>query len=49
MELNKFVTLWIFSLCLVDKSWTDRTNSSSPEIQVAVNGVSGELLIFLVL
>ncbi|XP_056905418.1 stromal interaction molecule 1a isoform X2 [Takifugu flavidus] len=40
MELNKFMTLWIFSLCLVDKSRTDKTSSSSPEIQVAGNGVS---------
>lgn len=46
MELNKFVTLWIFSLCLVDKSRTDRTSSSSPEIEVVGNGVSGEILIF---
>lgn len=45
MELNQFVTLWIFSLCLVDKSRTDRTSSSSPEIQAVGNGVSGELLI----
>lgn len=49
MDFNKFVTLWIFSLCLVEKSRTDRTSSSSPEIQVVENGVSGKLLIILAL
>lgn len=49
MDFNKFVTLWIFSLCLVEKCWTDRTSSGSPEIQVVETGVSGKLLIILVL
>lgn len=49
MEFNKFVTLWIFSLCLVEKCWTDRTSSSTPEIQVVENGVSGKLLIILIM
>lgn len=49
MELNKFVTLWIFSLCLAEKCWTDKTSPCSPEIQVVENEVSGKLLIILVM
>lgn len=53
MEFNKFVTLWIFSLCLVEKCWTDRTGSCSPEIQAVENGVSngvsGRFLIILIM
>lgn len=43
MELNKFVTLWILFLCLVEKCWTDRSSTRSPEIQVVENAVSGKL------
>lgn len=49
MEFNKFMTLWIFSLCLVEKSWTERTGSSNSEIQVGENGVSGKILIILLM
>lgn len=44
MELNKFVTLWILFLCLVEKCWTDRSSTCSPEIQAVENAVSGKLL-----
>lgn len=47
MEVYKFVTLSIFSLCLVEKSRTDRTISCSSEIQVVETGVAGKLLIIL--
>lgn len=43
MELNKFVTLWIFYLCLVGESWTDKPTPTTPDSQVVENGMSGEL------
>ncbi|XP_061683081.1 stromal interaction molecule 1-like isoform X2 [Syngnathoides biaculeatus] len=38
MELNKIVTLWIFGLCLIGGSWTDRPSSSTAD--AAENGIS---------
>lgn len=49
MDFNKFMTLWIFSLCLVEKSWTQRTSSSNSEIQVVENAVSGKIMIILLM
>uniref|UniRef100_UPI0037E82E4E stromal interaction molecule 1a isoform X2 n=1 Tax=Semicossyphus pulcher TaxID=241346 RepID=UPI0037E82E4E len=40
MEFNKLVTLWIFCLCLVGESWTDKPSSPTPDSQNAENGVS---------
>ncbi|XP_040901802.1 stromal interaction molecule 1a isoform X2 [Toxotes jaculatrix] len=40
MEFNKSVTLWIFCLCLVGESWTEKTSSSTSDSQVVENGVS---------
>ncbi|XP_050934902.1 stromal interaction molecule 1a isoform X4 [Lates calcarifer] len=40
MEFNKFVTLWIFCLCLVGESWTEKTSSPTPDSQIVENGVS---------
>lgn len=42
MEFNKLVTLWIFCLCLVGESWTEKPSSPTPDSQVVENGVSGE-------
>lgn len=44
MEFNKFVTLWIFCLCLVGESWSEKPSSSTADSQVVENGVSGESL-----
>lgn len=38
MEFNKLVTLWIFCLCLVGESWTEKQSSPTPDI--VENGVS---------
>ncbi|XP_041653317.1 stromal interaction molecule 1a isoform X3 [Cheilinus undulatus] len=40
MEFNKLVTLWIFCLCLVGESWTDKPSSPTPESQAIENGAS---------
>ncbi|XP_023259328.1 stromal interaction molecule 1 isoform X1 [Seriola lalandi dorsalis] len=40
MEFNKFVTLWIFCLCLVGESWTDKTSSPTSDSQIVENEVS---------
>ncbi|XP_035478309.1 stromal interaction molecule 1a isoform X1 [Scophthalmus maximus] len=40
MEFNTRVTLWIFLLCLVGESWTEKTSSSTPESQLGENGMS---------
>ncbi|XP_030007625.1 stromal interaction molecule 1a isoform X3 [Sphaeramia orbicularis] len=40
MEFNKLVTLWIFCLCLIGESWTEKPSSPTPESQSAENGVS---------
>ncbi|XP_067363255.1 stromal interaction molecule 1a isoform X2 [Channa argus] len=41
MEYNKFVILWIFYLCLIGESWTEKPTSPTPDIQQSVeNGVS---------
>ncbi|XP_039635405.1 stromal interaction molecule 1a isoform X1 [Perca fluviatilis] len=40
MEFNKLVTLWIFCLCLVGESWTEKPSSPTPESQIVENGVS---------
>ncbi|KAI4815469.1 hypothetical protein KUCAC02_005613 [Chaenocephalus aceratus] len=37
MEFNKLKTLWIFCLCLVGKSWTERSTSDN---HIVENGVS---------
>ncbi|XP_028429014.1 stromal interaction molecule 1a isoform X1 [Perca flavescens] len=39
MEFNKLVTLWIFCLCLVGESWTEKP-TPTPESQIVENGVS---------
>nr|XP_020472500.1 stromal interaction molecule 1-like isoform X2 [Monopterus albus] len=40
MEFNKFVTLWIFNLCLVGECWTELPSSPSQDNQIIENGVS---------
>ncbi|XP_070761443.1 stromal interaction molecule 1a isoform X2 [Enoplosus armatus] len=40
MEFNKLVTLWIFCLCLVGESWTEKPSSPTPDSQIVENGVS---------
>ncbi|XP_034722536.1 stromal interaction molecule 1-like isoform X2 [Etheostoma cragini] len=40
MEFNKLVTLWIFSLCLVGESWTEKSSSPTSDSQIVENGVS---------
>ncbi|XP_073338126.1 stromal interaction molecule 1a isoform X2 [Pagrus major] len=40
MEFNKLVTVWIFCLCLVGESWSDKPSSPTPDSQVVENGVS---------
>ncbi|XP_074535275.1 stromal interaction molecule 1-like [Halichoeres trimaculatus] len=41
MEFNKLVTLWIFCLCLIGESWTDKPSSPTQDSQAVENGVSG--------
>ncbi|KAM7412822.1 hypothetical protein PAMA_020282 [Pampus argenteus] len=38
MEFNKVVTLWIFCLCLIGESWTDKSPTS--DSQTVENGLS---------
>ncbi|XP_070826215.1 stromal interaction molecule 1a isoform X1 [Chaetodon trifascialis] len=40
MEFNKLVTLWIFCLCLVGESWTEKPSSPTSDSQAVENGVS---------
>uniref|UniRef100_A0A665W023 Stromal interaction molecule 1-like n=1 Tax=Echeneis naucrates TaxID=173247 RepID=A0A665W023_ECHNA len=40
MEFSKSLTLWIFCLCLVGESWTDKTSSLTSDGQAVENGVS---------
>ncbi|XP_029302048.1 stromal interaction molecule 1a isoform X1 [Cottoperca gobio] len=40
MEFNKLVTLWIFCLCLVGESWTEKPNSPTLDSQLVENAVS---------
>ncbi|XP_059186936.1 stromal interaction molecule 1a isoform X3 [Centropristis striata] len=40
MEFNKLVTLWIFCLCVIGESWSEKTGSTSSDSQVVENGVS---------
>ncbi|XP_076590590.1 stromal interaction molecule 1a isoform X1 [Chaetodon auriga] len=40
MEFNKLVTLWIFCLCLVGESWSEKPSSPAPDSQAVENGVS---------
>nr|XP_046245535.1 stromal interaction molecule 1a isoform X2 [Scatophagus argus] len=40
MEFNKLVTLWIFCLCLIGESWTEKTSSPAPDSQAVENGLS---------
>ncbi|KAM6988470.1 stromal interaction molecule 1a isoform 1-T1 [Tautogolabrus adspersus] len=39
MEFSKLVTLWIFCLCLVGESWTDKPSSPTPDSQTVEKGV----------
>ncbi|XP_047449525.1 stromal interaction molecule 1a isoform X2 [Mugil cephalus] len=39
MELHKFVTLWIFCLCLFGESLTEKPSSPTPDSQTADNGI----------
>ncbi|XP_044057690.1 stromal interaction molecule 1a isoform X6 [Siniperca chuatsi] len=40
MDFNILVTLWIFCLCLVGESWTEKPSSPTPDSQIVENGVS---------
>ncbi|XP_041796090.1 stromal interaction molecule 1a isoform X1 [Chelmon rostratus] len=40
MEFNKLVTLWIFCLCLVGESWTEKPSSPTADSQGVENGIS---------
>ncbi|XP_054470067.1 stromal interaction molecule 1a isoform X2 [Anoplopoma fimbria] len=40
MEFNKLVALWIFCLCLVGESWTEKTSSPTSDSQIVENGLS---------
>ncbi|XP_065816129.1 stromal interaction molecule 1a isoform X1 [Labrus bergylta] len=39
MEFNNLVTLWIFCLCLVGESWTDKPSSPTQDSQTVEKGV----------
>ncbi|XP_070684866.1 stromal interaction molecule 1a isoform X2 [Pempheris klunzingeri] len=40
MEFNNLVTLWIFCLCFVGESWTEKPSSPTADSQMVENGVS---------
>ncbi|XP_041850148.1 stromal interaction molecule 1a isoform X4 [Melanotaenia boesemani] len=40
MELHKSVTLWIFCLCLIGESVTEKQSSPTPDSQIVENGLS---------
>ncbi|TNN72972.1 Stromal interaction molecule 1 [Liparis tanakae] len=40
MEFNTCVALWIFSLCLVGESWTDKPSSPTPDSHIVEHAVS---------
>lgn len=42
MEPHKSVTLWIFCLCLIGESASEKQSFFSPESQNGENGLSGE-------